>query len=302
RGDERRPAAARQGLALIANLERVIPTGGEWSEAGVVEGRMRQRCGVEQLRAARPRPPRPPCDGDAGALRREPPVHDPAVERTAVIGVCEHHDAVAADPLGENREIADRQRVGQALGLAPTEDEHGAIAGEILPGEMRIEPAVLHTIARRVPRSRRGFEGDGIGERQVNDEKAPRLRLTSCNEQQQEETQAPHRRGSTRRLYFRSAARSRSCGSAYTRMPLMPVIVSAATMALTIASSVAWIVAWKSGSIRSFGSIVTLTLASGFAAPGLAVEKATKMSPDGFPPVPPSRPTPRLARLAIRLS
>ena len=72
---------------------------------------------------------------------------------------------------------------------------------------------------------------------------------------------------------------------------MTPVIVSAATIALTIASSVACIVAAKSGSIRSFGSIVTLGFASGFAAPGFAVEKATKMSPDGFPPVPPSRPT-----------
>src|SRR6266478_1602172 len=60
RSDERRSAAARQGLAPIANLQRVIPTGGEWSEAGVVEGRMRQRCGVEQLRAARPQTPAPP--------------------------------------------------------------------------------------------------------------------------------------------------------------------------------------------------------------------------------------------------
>src|SRR5438093_13702799 len=57
---------------------------------------------------------------------------------------------------------------------------------------MRIETAVLHTVARRMPRGCGGFEGEGIGERQVNDEKATRLRLASCNEQQKEETQAPH--------------------------------------------------------------------------------------------------------------
>src|SRR5206468_6350542 len=151
--------------------------------------------------------------------------------------------------------------------------EHGAITLEILAGEMRIEAAVLHVIAGGMPRGRGRLEGQRIRERQVNDEKATRLLLASSSEHQQKETQAPHRRGSTRRLYLRSAARSRSCGSAYTRRPLTPVIVSAATMPLTIASSVAWMVAANRGSMRSFGNIVTVMLASGFAAPGLAVEK-----------------------------
>ena len=198
---------------------------------------MRQRSGgyIEQLRFPRA----PVSDGDAGALRHEPAVHDPAVERASLFGVSQHDDAVPASPLIENREIADRERVGPAFGLAPAEHEHGAITLEILAGEMRIEAAVLHVIAGGMPRGRGRLEGQRIRERQVNDEKATRLRLASSSEHQQKETQAPHRRDSTRRLYLRSTARSRSCGSAYTRLPLIPVIVSAATMALTIASSVA---------------------------------------------------------------
>ena len=63
---------------------------------------------------------------------------------------------------------------------------------------------------------------------------------------------------------------------------LMPVMVSAATMALTTASSVAWTVARKMGSSESFGSMFNV---HGFpsAAPGFAVEKARKMSPEPSP-------------------
>jgi len=184
RRDDRRAAAARQGLVLVADLQGIIATGGECGEARVVQRRMGQWRRVEQLRPARSRSP---SDGDAGALRREPLVDDPAVECSRVFGVREHHDAVTAHPLVENREIADRERVGQTLRLAATEDEHGAIAGEILPGEMRIEAAILHAVARRMPGRGGGFERQRIGECQVNDEKAMRLRLARCNEQQQEE-------------------------------------------------------------------------------------------------------------------
>src|SRR5258705_6935656 len=139
---------------------------------------MRQRSGVyiETLRLRRP-PSRPVSDGDARALRHEPAVHDPAVERPSVFGVSQHDDAVPANPLIENREIAARERVGPAFGLTPAEDEHGAIPLEILPGEMRIEAAVLDVIAGRMPRSRGRLEGQPIRERQGNDEKATRLRL-----------------------------------------------------------------------------------------------------------------------------
>ena len=61
------------------------------------------------------------------------------------------------------------------------------------------------------------------------------------------------------------------------RWPSTPVMVRAATRALTIASSVAWTVASKSGSIRSLGSAVMATGPRGAPAPGLAVEKAMKM-------------------------
>src|SRR5215210_7906043 len=51
------------------------------------------------------------------------------------------------------------------------------------------------------------------------------------------------------RLYFFITSFKRSCGIAYTVLPLTPVIVSAATIALIIASSVACTVAAKTGLI-----------------------------------------------------
>jgi hypothetical protein len=59
---------------------------------------------------------------------------------------------------------------------------------------------------------------------------------------------APHVHYFVRRLYFFSTSRSLSWGSAITVWLLMPVIVSAAIMALTMASSVACTVARKIGS------------------------------------------------------
>ena len=50
----------------------------------------------------------------------------------------------------------------------------------------------------------------------------------------------------TRRLYFLRAYTSLPWGSAWTVLPLIPVIVSAATMAFTIASSVVWTTPRKS--------------------------------------------------------
>src|SRR5262249_25107197 len=79
---------------------------------------------------------------------------------------------------------------------------------------------------------------------------------------------------------------SRSCGNANTRIESAPVIVSAASMALTIASSVAWIVAPNSASIHWLGYIVSVTI-RGSAAPGFAVEKAIMRSPEKFSPSPP---------------
>src|SRR5580692_6897107 len=108
--------------------------------------------------------------------------------------------------------------------------------------------------------------------------------------------------GYWRRLYFFNTVRSSSCGSAITRWLSMPVMVSAAIMALTTASSVAWMVAAKMGSILSLGSILRSTTWSGAAAPGFAVENATKMSPDPFPEILPSRPNDKETRRATRLS
>ena len=79
-------------------------------------------------------------------------------------------------------------------------------------------------------------------------------------------------------------------------------MVSAASIAFAIASSVAWAVAVKSGEILAFASIRTETVSAAPAAPAFAVENATKMSPEGFEPHPPMRPTPSDTRVAIRFS
>ena len=83
----------------------------------------------------------------------------------------------------------------------------------------------------------------------------------------------------------------------------MPVIVRAATIALTIASSTASTVASNMPSSWSFGTNDTCCRPrSAFAAPGLAVEKARKMSPEPLPAVPPVREMPIAERAAMRLS
>src|SRR5258706_9811039 len=123
RGDQRRAAGVCQRLAPIVYHECVVAPGGERFEARVVERRMQQRCRrrIERLRANR----------DPGTLREQPAVHDPTVERAIALGVSQDDDAIAANPLAENREVADRQRIGEALWLAPTEDEHSAVARQI---------------------------------------------------------------------------------------------------------------------------------------------------------------------------
>jgi len=69
-----------------------------------------------------------------------------------------------------------------------------------------------------------------------------------------------------------------------------------------IASSVAWIVAAKSGFMLSFGSISTLVFQLLVPASGLAAEKATNMSPELLLPLPPMRPMPSAGRVATRFS
>lgn len=60
---------------------------------------------------------------------------------------------------------------------------------------------------------------------------------------------------SSNRPCLRRVARTRSSGKAWTVFPLMPVMVSAATNALRMASSVACTVARKNGSILSLGTV-----------------------------------------------
>jgi len=103
-------------------------------------------------------------------------------------------------------------------------------------------------------------------------------------------------------LYFFRTSRSRSWGSAVTLCPSIPVIVSAATRALTIASSVACTVASNRAFILSLDSIVRDRVPVGAPASSFAVEKAMKMSPDPFPEVLPNLASPSAARRASLLS
>src|SRR6185295_4372698 len=65
------------------------------------------------------------------------------------------------------------------------------------------------------------------------------------------------RRQKNQRPYFFIAAINRSTGSAYTRASSAPVIVSAASRALRIDSSVAWTVAANKPFTFPFGSMST---------------------------------------------
>ena len=65
-------------------------------------------------------------------------------------------------------------------------------------------------------------------------------------------------------------------------LPLTPVIVSAATRAFTIASSVAWTVARNSPVMLSLGSILSRAVSLLLNAPGFAVEKEERSHGDAF--------------------
>src|SRR5260370_34879711 len=70
-----------------------------------------------------------------------------------------------------------------------------------------------------------------------------------------------------------------------------------------MASSTAGTVAWKTGPRALLGSIARVAVApAGFAAFGLAVENAMKMSPDPLAGVAPNRARPSAARRASRLA
>ena len=82
----------------------------------------------------------------------------------------------------------------------------------------------------------------------------------------------------------------------------MPVMVLAPTMAFTMASSVASTVAWKSGLMRSFDTVITGFGPGSLSAPALAVENARNMSPELLPLVDPVRASPMVARFASRFN
>ena len=85
------------------------------------------------------------------------------------------------------------------------------------------------------------------------------------------------------------------------RLRPAPVMVSAPTIAFTMASSVASTAASKKPFSASLGNMETLTGPRPAAAPALAEEKAMKISPDPFPEVEPVRASPMVAQWARRL-
>jgi hypothetical protein len=99
-----------------------------------------------------------------------------------------------------------------------------------------------------------------------------------------------------------STARSRSCGSACTRKSSAPVIVRAASSALTIAPSVACTVAANSGLRRALGSISVRTIA--VSAAGARVGRAERDEDVArrVLPEPAHAPTPSATRVATRRS
>ena len=154
-------------------------------------------------------------DGDPGALRCEPLIHDPPVERTcgsarSIARKGQHDDAVAAppcaDPFVENREIADRQSVGEPLRLAPAENEDHAIAGEIGAREVRIETAILDAVTGVVPRRHGGLQRQRVALVHIEHQQPMSRRLARRDKRQQRGSWPLHCRGSTRRLYLRSEA------------------------------------------------------------------------------------------------
>ena len=77
---------------------------------------------------------------------------------------------------------------------------------------------------------------------------------------------------------------NRLCGRLYTVNPFAPVMVSAATIALMIASSVACTVASNNGVISSSDrALILSSVPAPNGATVLRVENATKISPDPEP-------------------
>ena len=95
------------------------------------------------------------------------------------------------------------------------------------------------------------------------------------------------------RLYFFSTSRSRSCGSALTRWPSAPVMVSAATMRVDdrLFGRLHRGLEERVHLARSAASAASAR-PSALTAPGLAVEKAMKMSPEPLPAMLPVRARP----------
>src|SRR5213594_837015 len=185
-----------------------------------------------------------------------------------------HHDDRLSRDLGDH--MVARLRELMAVGYVLPRGREDRVAIE------RVEPRV------RVPRRR-----DGLRACERADPQIDRLERGEG---------AVLRHYGPSRLYLRSTARSRSCGSAYTVRSSAPIMVRAASMALTIASSVTCTVASNSGVICSFDTIETCASPESREARALAVENAMKMSPDELDATPPSLPTPSAARRAMRFS
>ena len=106
----------------------------------------------------------------------EPAVRDPAVEvPLPVARIPQHHDATLPQPLVQDREVARREPVRRALGLAPAEHDDRAVALQVLASEMGIEAAILDGVADVMPGPGGALQYHRVRERRVEQQQALRL-------------------------------------------------------------------------------------------------------------------------------
>src|SRR5690606_28552698 len=232
-----------------------------------------------------------------GADAGDPPARDDAGRDGHPARVAdERHRLACLEDLPGERE--DLRRAAEDVGRVAAENHEAVEPGRAHRGHRRVRGPRVAPLAGIGLLAEPGHDGARALLRRP-DRRVPGLEVLVLRGAEEEDGPSGECHGSL--PYFRIAATSRSAGRACTRIPSAPVIVSAASMALRIASSVASTVASKSGFIRGLSSIVTGARPSSPVRTGW-VEKAKKMSPELSSPRPPIRPMASGTRSVIRLS
>src|SRR5439155_3391814 len=91
--------------------------------------------------------------------------------------------AAAPHPRVQAGEIAGGEPGRRSLRLAAQEQQHRVVAGEVSGGEVGIKTAVLDGISGVVPGAGGTLGQGGIGEHEVQYQRAPRLRLARADEE-----------------------------------------------------------------------------------------------------------------------